>query len=281
MPTYLERHPSRAASSSRRDEDGPAGAPLVLIHGLGGDRHTWRPVLEDLTATRDVVVVELPGFGASAPLSKDVEPSPVALAAAVLRRLDEAGLGAVHVVGHSLGGWIALELADLAPSRVLSVTALTPAGFWARPLDERRGGAMGLGRPLRALLPLLLAPPALRNRVLSGALGGPGRFGYRDALAIVRGYVGATDYGRTDAAMRRRVFDVGRRLGPLAARVPVFVIWAAEDGMVGPPEDRLPEGVFQRVIPGAGHLPTYDEPARTATALLLAADKAATPAGVA
>jgi pimeloyl-ACP methyl ester carboxylesterase len=276
MATYLERHPSRAPSPDGRDADDPTDAPFVLVHGLGGDRHTWRPVIDGLTAERDVLVVELPGFGASTPLPEELEPSPVALAAAVLRRLDEAGVGRFHVVGHSLGGWVALELADLAPSRVVSVTALTPAGFWPQPLSERQGRAITIGRRLSPLLPLLFAFPFLRGGVLAGALGGPGRFGYRDALRIVRGYVGATDYERVNAAMRRRVFDVTLRLTPLAARIPVFVVWADEDRMVSPPAVRPPEGVFQHVLLGAGHLPTYDQPDRTTFVLLAAADKGST-----
>jgi pimeloyl-ACP methyl ester carboxylesterase len=281
MATFLQRHPSRAAAASPRRADDPAGAPFVLIHGLGGDRHTWRPVVDGLTAERDVVVVELPGFGTSTPLPPDVEPSPVALAAAVLRRLDEAGVRRAHVVGHSLGGWVALELADLVPSRVVSVTALTPAGFWPGPLEAREGRAIALGRLLSPLLPILLASPYVRGGVLSGALGGPGRFGFRDALRIVRGYVSAADYSRVNAAMRSRSFEVARRLGPLAARLPVTVVWADGDRMVAPPAERAPEGVHQHVILNAGHLPTYDQPARTVEVLLAAADRAAAPAEVA
>lgn len=280
MATFLERHPSRAAASASPPGDDPADAPFVLIHGLGGDRHSWRPVIDGLTARRDVVVVELPGFGASTPLPPDVEPSPVALAAAVLRRLDEAGVGRAHVVGHSLGGWVALELADLVPSRVASVTALTPAGFWDGPLEVREGRAVRVGRLLSPLLPLVLASPYVRGGVLSGALGGPGRFGFRDALRIVRGYVTAADYSRVNAAMRRGSFDVARRLGPLAARVPVTVVWADGDRMVQPPADRAPEGVHQHVLLNAGHLPMYDQPAHTVQTLLAAADRAARPAEV-
>lgn len=280
MATFLERHPSRSPTSAPHPTADRVDVPFVLIHGLGGDRHSWRPVIEGLTARRDVVVVELPGFGASTPLPPEVEPSPVALAAAVLRRLDEAGVSRAHVVGHSLGGWVALELADLVPSRVASVTALTPAGFWAGPLEAREGRAIAIGRLLSPLLPLLLASPSVRGGVLSGALGGPGRFGYRDALRIVRGYVAAADYARVNAAMRRRAFEVDRRLGPLAARVPVTVVWADGDRVVQPPAERAPEGVHQHVLPNAGHLPMYDQPERAVATLLAAAERAARPAEV-
>jgi pimeloyl-ACP methyl ester carboxylesterase len=271
MQTHLERHPAR----QRTDEQGVDDAPLLLVHGLGGDRHSWTPVLPDLTAERAVVVVELPGFGASPPLPDDVEPSPVGLAAAVLRALDEAGIERVHVVGHSLGAWVALELADTAPGRVLSVVALTPAGFWPHPLEDRQGRAVRLGRRLAPLLPVLLAPQRVRDGVLRGVLGGTGDFGYRDAVAVVRGYVTATDYERTNRAMRRRVYDYPSRLAPLAGRVPVEVVWAALDRMVAPPRLPLPANVRVHLLPGAGHLPMFEQPRRCARLMLGAARRRA------
>lgn len=275
MQTHLERHEARGNAA----EDPSGTAPLVLVHGLGGDRHSWTALLPGLTATRDVVVAELPGFGAAPPLPADVEPSPAALAADLAAALDAAGLDEVHVVGHSLGGWVALELAELAPGRVLSVVAITPAGFWSRPLAAREGRAIKVGRRLSPLLPLLLAPQRVRDTVLHGVLGGTGDFGYRDALAVVRGYVRAADYERVSAAMRRRVYDFPSRLRPLADRIPVHVVWAALDRMVAPPRMPLPSAVHVHVLRGAGHLPMFEQPERTVELLLAAARQAPARAG--
>jgi pimeloyl-ACP methyl ester carboxylesterase len=265
MQTHLERH------DARRPPHGPASdtAPLLLIHGLGGDRHSWRPLLEGLTEARDVLVAELPGFGVASPLAGDVEPSPAALAVDVVRALDAAGVEHVHVVGHSLGGWVALELADRAPERVLTVAAITPAGFWSRPLAAREGRAIKVGRLLSPLLPALLVPRRIRDGVLHGVLGGTGSFGYHDALAVVRGYVRARDYERVSAAMRARVYDVPGRLASLAARIPVHVVWATLDRAVSPPRAALPSAVHVHVLRDAGHLPMFEQPA-TIVALLLA-----------
>src|SRR4051812_5057883 len=101
------------------------GEPLVLLHGLGSFRQAWDPVVPALSAVADVVAVDLPGFGASPPLSDGVEPSPAALALAVAQLLDELGLDTPHVAGNSLGGWVALELAAVRP--VASLTLLAPA----------------------------------------------------------------------------------------------------------------------------------------------------------
>ena len=109
-----------------------AGPPLVLLHGIGGEACVWDPVIDALAAHHDVLALDLPGFGRSAPLPDGVAPTPEALAAAVARRLQAEGLSDAHVAGNSLGGWIALELAKAGHAR--SVTGLCPAGLWGRPL---------------------------------------------------------------------------------------------------------------------------------------------------
>ena len=105
-----------------------AGAPLVLLHGLGSSRHAWDPVIPALAERFDVIAVDLPGFGDSEPLPPQVEPQPAALAASLADMLDDLGVADPHVAGNSLGGWVALELARLRP--VASLTLLSPAGLW-------------------------------------------------------------------------------------------------------------------------------------------------------
>jgi pimeloyl-ACP methyl ester carboxylesterase len=105
-----------------------SGQPLVLLHALGLSRSAWDPVVPVLSQHFDVIGVDLPGFGASAPLPAHVEPTPAALAEAVAALLAELGVTTAHVAGNSLGGWVALELAALTP--VASLTLLAPAGLW-------------------------------------------------------------------------------------------------------------------------------------------------------
>jgi hypothetical protein len=77
-----------------------AGPPLLLLPGTACDGGVWRPVVPFLVGAREVIVVDLPGFGASAPLPAGVRPDPPALAAAVAGLLDELGIaGPVHVAG--------------------------------------------------------------------------------------------------------------------------------------------------------------------------------------
>src|ERR1700744_547702 len=90
-----------------RTGDGP---PLVLLHPLGADRRVWDPIVGSLSAAHDVIAVDLPGFGQSPPL-RLTTPTPRALAEAVAGLLDDLEVRQPHVVGNSLGGWVALEMA--------------------------------------------------------------------------------------------------------------------------------------------------------------------------
>lgn len=78
----------------------------------------------------EVLAVDLPGFGRSEPLPPGVDSTPDALADAVEDELARAGFDSAHIVGNSLGGWIALELARRG--RALTVTAISPAGLQHR-----------------------------------------------------------------------------------------------------------------------------------------------------
>ena len=102
-----EPAPNRAAGLAyERIGEGP---PLVLIHGLGATRAIWRPQLELLAAERDVIAVDLPGFGASPMLTEPA--TPWALGAAVAQLCGELDVERPHLAGNSLGGWVALEMA--------------------------------------------------------------------------------------------------------------------------------------------------------------------------
>ena len=110
------------------------GEPLVLIHPLGAAMVVWEPVLGRLARTRRDRL-DLPGFGASPALW--TEPSRPAEAGGRGRRVARRGRRRrAHVVGNSLGAWVAIELAK--GGRARSVTGIT-AGFWSRPIGPRRG----------------------------------------------------------------------------------------------------------------------------------------------
>src|SRR6185312_2220378 len=108
---------------------GGSGPPLVLLHGFLDTWRTWELVLPALERHHEVIAPALPGHAGGPPLAPDDD-----LIDAVERVLDEAGAGEAHLVGNSLGGWVALQLA--ARGRARSVVALAPGGGWERPDPE-------------------------------------------------------------------------------------------------------------------------------------------------
>src|SRR5256884_4304489 len=153
---------------------GGAGTPLVLLHGVGGTWRVWRPVLPLLERWHAVFAPTLPGHCGADRLPAGVAPSIDALADGVAEQLDRAGIDRAHIVGNSLGGWIALELARRGRAR--SVVLFGPAGAWR---SAARMTAVAIGLRLSFVL---LARQAHRagaiprprgaRRLLLGAPGG-------------------------------------------------------------------------------------------------------------
>ena len=103
---------------------------LVLVHGLGSAGTIWKTLIPELVLDFTVYVIDLPGHG-EAPLDADSDLDPKSLAHDIVEMLErDYGVTEMHVAGNSLGGWIALEMANVTPHQVKSVTALAPAGLW-------------------------------------------------------------------------------------------------------------------------------------------------------
>jgi pimeloyl-ACP methyl ester carboxylesterase len=236
-----------------------AGSPLVLLHPLGADRHVWDPLLEYLIDRREVIAVDLPGFGHSPPL-RDRPRTPRSLAAALGQELASLGVQRPHVAGNSLGGWVALELALNGGAR--SVTAIAPAGLWPEPLVPKAGIAHRLARTL-----LPLAGPAARtvpgrSLLLSSAVAHPRRVPAGDASHLVRAYAQAADFVAVNDAMRAGRFEGLERI-----RCPVTLVWPDHDRLIRRPV-WVPDRIRNVVLKDAGHIPMWDAPQALAEILL-------------
>ena len=240
-----------------------SGEPLLLLHPLGADRSVWQPVIEPLAAEHEVIAVDMPGFGASAELAEDVPATPEAIAATAVATLGSLGLGRAHVAGISLGGWVALELGKTAGA--LSVAAINPAGFWARPLGPRPEVARRTARRLLPLARPFLATVRERRAALGGTMVHPERVPPAAAYRLVRTYALSPRFSRANAEMRRSVFS-----GVESIDAPVTLAWSDRDRLVRRPP-REPPGVRTVTLTGCGHLPTWDSPAQVAEAILAAA----------
>jgi pimeloyl-ACP methyl ester carboxylesterase len=241
-----------------------SGEPLVLLHGIGGELCIWEPVWATLAAERDVIAVDLPGFGGSPALPPGLEPSPQVLAATVDRFLGGLGIDRAHLAGNSLGGWIALELAKAGRAR--SVTALSPAGLWGAPLLPRgapaRGRAHRFVRRLRPVLPLLLRSRRVRRAALGHVVADPDRVPYPAAVRLVRSYARASAYAATNTAMRQTFFE-----DPEQIAVPVTLAFGERDRLVRPVRLPVP-GARSLILPGCGHIPMWDDPGLVGRLLL-------------
>jgi pimeloyl-ACP methyl ester carboxylesterase len=217
----------------------------------------WDPVLERLAAERDVIAVDLPGFGGSSPVAPA---RPIDLAAAVAASLRALGVQRPFVAGNSLGGWVALELALAGQAR--AVTAIAPAGLWRRPPAPKRATARALARALSPMLPLVLRSDAARRAVLAANVGHPERLPYDDALRLVRTYARSPGFVEVNTAMR------ASRFAELAEiTVPVVLAWPELDRIVSRPRSS-PANVRNVVLRGCGHMPTWDDPGQVAALLL-------------
>ena len=118
----------------KRYGDGPK--KLVAIHGLGSASTAWKPLQRALNKDFELITLDLPGHGNSVSVA-DKKMSPEKLGDLILQALLSEGVEKFHLIGNSLGGWIALEMAALDSNAVTSVTALSPAGLWHSPPPRR------------------------------------------------------------------------------------------------------------------------------------------------
>jgi pimeloyl-ACP methyl ester carboxylesterase len=225
----------------------------------------WRPLFEHLAPRRELIAIDLPGFGESPPLPNGSESNPYSLTDAVVAFLDELGLDRPAVAGNSLGGWISLELARRGRAR--AVAPIDPAGFQLpreRAYSTRRlafdARVARLGDP--HLLPAL-RNTAVRTVAFSHMVGKPWKIPPDDAMAMARNLAVSPAFDATLEAMSDLTFAGGDEI-----RVPVTLIWGTRDHVLIPRQAER----AQRVLPtarlhwlrGAGHVPTYDAPAEIA-----------------
>ncbi len=107
-----------------------SGEPVVLLHGLGSRRKAFRPVIDRLAGERELIAVDLPGFGESRPDPAGTKLTVADHAERIERFCEELDLERPHLAGSSMGGAIALELGRRGVAR--SITVFSPIGFWGK-----------------------------------------------------------------------------------------------------------------------------------------------------
>ncbi len=277
MQPLVEHRLELAGTRTRALELEGDGLPVLLLHGYADSADTWRAVLDRLARTgRRALAVDLPGFGACPALPPGpVLPQLDAFAADAVAHLSaEAGGADVVVAGNSLGGCVALRLAERGDLPLAGVAPIAPAG-----LDTPRWFSV-IERDLlvRRLMALPLPYP---EAVVRGVVGEVYRqLAFARPREARREAVAAFTAHHRDRHAVLRVLSTGRRLlaeleHPFRledVRVPVLLVWGDRDRMVPPAGARhvlaaLP-AVEHVLLEGCGHCPQVEEPERLSAVLL-------------
>ena len=224
---------------------GDGGLPAVLLHGFAGSLDSWLFNHTELARQRVVYALELPGHGES---SKDVGDGSLETLVGVLQQwLDELSLPRVHLIGHSLGGALALGAALRSPDRVQSCTLIAPAAL-GREIDaDYIVGVVAANRrkQLKPHLEKLFADP---NRVTRQLVEDLLKFkrldGVGDALEKLSTSLVA------DGAQASVFRDQLEQLRP-----PTQVLWGDRDQIIPSSQAAgLPERILVELLPGCGHM---------------------------
>lgn len=245
-----------------------AGEPLLLMHGTGGSRSHWRPVVDLLAAQRELLLVDLPGHGESDPPPAGIPHTPIGYAQVLAQLLDELGIGSAHAAGNSVGGWTALELAKLA--RAGSVVALAPAGLWPKRdpwrcvLQLRTQHT--LGRLFAPLTPSAMRSDLGRTLLLRGTMAKPRQMPADAAIEMATTFARTPTFNAHLAATRRERFRDGDDID-----VPVTVAWGDKERLIPAKarrRDELPGHTHFVTLPDCGHSPMWDDPKLVAQTIL-------------
>jgi pimeloyl-ACP methyl ester carboxylesterase len=244
------------------------GPVIVLIHGITGSSETWADVMEPLAENFTVVAPDLLGHGQSAKPRGDY--SLGAYASGVRDLLGALGHDRGTIVGHSLGGGVAMQMAYQFPERCERLVLVSSGGL-GREVNAMLRAATLPGSEL--VLPLLASQRLLN---VSSAVGSfLGRLGMRagpDLEEIWRGFSSLNDAGARAAfihTLRGIVDPGGQRVNAsdrlyLAQRVPTMLLWGERDPIIpvshGRGAQKLIPGSRLETFPGAGHFPHRTDP---------------------
>jgi pimeloyl-ACP methyl ester carboxylesterase len=243
-------------------DSGPTDRPaLLLVHGLGSSLETWQPWVEKLAQDYRVVSLDLPGFGLSGP-DQGNDYSDRRTIHLLVALLDHLQIARASLIGHSIGGRIAWQMAALAPDRVAKLVLIAPDGFASPGFEYGKAPEIPI---LAGALPYVL-PTAMLRPYLRAALGDP----HRLTAELVQRY---RDMLRAPGVRRAVLQRLGQTIlqdpRPLLARItaPTLLLWGDKDQMIpsGNSQDylvALPESQLV-LLPGLGHVLFEEAPAQS------------------
>jgi pimeloyl-ACP methyl ester carboxylesterase len=243
------------------------GEPVVLLHGFTGHWRHWKPVLADLVARYEVIAPALSGHNGGPEYPRGMALEKMADAGDSLERhLDELGVGTAHLVGNSMGGALAIELAKRGRAR--SVVALSPGGGWELGGREPERIArffarqMRMVRASRSQIPRLMSRPGTRRLAMRDIMRHGELIPPADAIDMSLDPLSCTvvdDVLESLRAGRAHIEDLDQ------VDAPTLIAWAERDRILPVAtcstrfQREIPNVEF-RVLPRVGHVPTWDNP---------------------
>jgi pyruvate dehydrogenase E2 component (dihydrolipoamide acetyltransferase) len=221
-----------------------AGAPILLLHGFGGDLNNWLFNIDALSGSGPVFAIDLPGHGGS---TKAI-PSPGldALAAAVAEFMDGLGLTAAHLIGHSMGGAVAGLVALQEPRLVRSLILISPAGLGQEINAKYIDGfvAAESRRDLKPVLQYLFADAELVSRSMVEDL-----LKYKRLDGVQSALRGLASALFKDGRQARNLAEELARLS-----LPILIIWGAKDAIIPASHAKALPNARVEIIDAAGHM---------------------------
>jgi len=251
------------------------GPLLALLHGIAGTSATWDDVIPLLSQSHTVIAPDLLGHGDSGKPPGDY--SLGAYANAVRDLLEALGLERGTMVGHSLGGGVAMQFAYQFPERCERIVLVSSGGLGREVHALLRAAALP---GAEVVLPWLCVVGRQSVGRIVHALGGIGLRASADLEETWRSFVSLEEPEARRAFLHtvRGIIDLGgQRVSArdrlyLAAEMPTLIVWGGQDPLIPvrhgiEAHARIAESRLE-VFPGAGHFPHRDDPARFAEALL-------------
>jgi len=255
--------------------DSGEGPAVLFIHGLTGSSRNWAHLVDMLNTDHRILVPDLHGHGASAKPMGDYSLS--AHAATLRDLLDRLGIDRVTLVGHSLGGGIAMQFCYLFPERVERLVLVASGGFGRSVSPLLRSATL----PGAEWVLPLIASSWVRAR--AEAVGRSlAKLGWRPSPDVTEAWRGFTSLADADArraflATTRSVIDPGGQTVtahdhlPMVVEIPTLVVWGTRDRMIPTwhatmAHQAIP-GSRVELFEGAGHYPQLDQPERFAEVL--------------
>lgn len=250
-----------------------AGPVLLLIHGIAGSLETWQSVIDPLARNATVLAVDLPGHGASSPGGGDY--SLGSLAAGLRDLLVALGHERATIVGHSLGGGIAMQFSYQFPEMTERLVLVSSGGLGLEVNAALRAAAL----PGANLFVSVTAEATRRVSGLVGRLIGGTGVSSPGLEELIRSYASLADSDRRAAflaTVRSVVGLTGQTVGAgdrlyLAQDLPVLLVWGANDPIIPVEHGRaahelLPDSTLV-VFDGVRHFPHVEAPERFVVAL--------------